>query len=46
MSLGESVLPARLTELGFRWLEPTLHGALCWELGIPRAGEGGEGIEA
>ena len=32
---GQAVVPARLTELGFRWLEPTLHGALCWELGIP-----------
>ena len=35
---GKAVLPARLTELGFRWLEPTLDGALRWELGMP-AGE-------
>ena len=35
---GKTVVPARLTELGFRWLEPTLVGALRWELGIP-AGE-------
>ena len=32
---GQAVGPARLTELGFRWLEPTLHGALRWELGMP-----------
>ena len=32
---GQAVLPARLTELGFRWLEPTLGGALRWELGLP-----------
>ena len=32
---GKAVIPARLTELGFRWLEPTLDGALRWELGIP-----------
>ena len=25
---GQAVVPARLTELGFRWLEPTLDGAL------------------
>ena len=31
---GQSVVPARLAELGFRWLEPTLDGALRWELGI------------
>ena len=31
---GQAVLPERLTELGFRWLEPTLEGALRWELGI------------
>jgi len=30
---GQSVVPARLAELGFRWLEPTLEGALRWELG-------------
>ena len=35
---GQAVVPARLTELGFRWLEPTLEGALRWELGLP-AGE-------
>ena len=35
---GKAVLPARLTELGFRWLEPSLDGALRWELGMP-AGE-------
>lgn len=35
---GQAVAPARLTELGFRWLEPTLEGALRRELGIP-AGE-------
>ena len=35
---GQAVVPARLTELGFRWLEPTLDGALRWELGMP-AGE-------
>ena len=32
---GQDVVPARLTELGFRWLEPTLDGALRWELGLP-----------
>ena len=32
---GQEVAPARLTELGFRWLEPTLPGALRWELGMP-----------
>jgi len=32
---GQAVLPARFTELGFRWLEPTLEGALRWELGMP-----------
>ena len=32
---GQDVAPARLTELGFRWLEPALDGALRWELGIP-----------
>lgn len=32
---GKAVVPARLTELGFRWLEPTLEGALRRELGIP-----------
>ena len=32
---GQAVVPARLTELGFRWLEPTLDGALRWELGVP-----------
>ncbi len=32
---GQSAVPARLTEIGFRWLEPTLDGALRWELGIP-----------
>ena len=32
---GQAVVPARLTELGFRWLEPTLDGALRWELGMP-----------
>ena len=32
---GQDVVPARLTELGFRWLEPTLDGALRWELGMP-----------
>ncbi len=32
---GQTVRPARLTELGFRWLEPALDGALRWELGIP-----------
>ena len=31
---GQAVVPARLTELGFRWLEPALDGALRWELGI------------
>ena len=31
---GQSVVPARLAELGSRWLEPTLDGALRWELGI------------
>ena len=35
---GQDVVPTRLTELGFRWLEPTLEGALRWELGMP-AGE-------
>ena len=33
---GKAVVPARLTEMGFRWLEPTLDGALRWELGVPR----------
>ena len=33
---GKAVVPARLTELGFRWLEPTLDGALRRELGMPR----------
>ena len=32
---GKAVVPARLTELGFRWLEPTLDGALRRELGLP-----------
>ena len=32
---GKAVVPARLTELGFRWLEPTLDGALRRELDIP-----------
>ena len=32
---GQAVVPTRLTELGFRWLEPTLDGALRWELGMP-----------
>lgn len=32
---GQAVLPTRLTELGFRWLEPILDGALRWELGLP-----------
>ena len=32
---GKAVVPARLTELGFRWLEPTLEGALRRELGMP-----------
>lgn len=31
---GQAVVPARLTELGFRWMEPTLDGALRWELGM------------
>ena len=34
---GKAVVPARLTEFGFRWLEPTLDGALRRELAIPRA---------
>ena len=34
---GKAVVPARLTDLGFRWLEPTLEGALRRELAIPRA---------
>ena len=33
---GKAVVPARLTELGFRWREPTLEGALRRELGMPR----------
>ena len=32
---GKAVVPARLTELGFHWLEPTLEGALRRELGVP-----------
>jgi hypothetical protein len=32
---GKAVVPARLTELGFRWQEPTLEGALRRELGLP-----------
>lgn len=32
---GQDVVPARLTELGFSWLEPALDGALRWELGMP-----------
>ena len=32
---GKAVVPARLTELGFRWLEPTLEGALRRELDLP-----------
>ena len=32
---GQEVAPARLAELGFRWLEPALDGALRWELGMP-----------
>ena len=32
---GQTVLPTRLAKLGFRWLEPTLDGALRWELGLP-----------
>ena len=32
---GQAVVPARLTELGFRWLELTLDGSLRWELGMP-----------
>ncbi len=31
---GQAVVPARLAELGFRWLDPTLEGALRRELGI------------
>ena len=38
---GKVVVPARLTELGFRWLEPTLEGALRRELGIPADEHGG-----
>ena len=36
---GQAAVPARLTELGFRWLEPTLDGALRWELGMPAPAE-------
>ncbi len=32
---GRAVVPARLAELGFRWLEPTLDGALRRELDLP-----------
>ena len=32
---GQRAVPARLTRIGFRWLEPALEGALRWELGIP-----------
>ena len=32
---GRAVVPARLTELGYRWLEPTLEGALRRELATP-----------
>ena len=32
---GRAVVPARLTELGFRWREPTLEGALRRELAMP-----------
>ncbi len=32
---GQAVVPARLTELGFCWLDPTLDGALRWELRMP-----------
>ena len=32
---GRAVVPARLTELGFRWREPALEGALRRELGLP-----------
>ena len=32
---GQAVAPARLAELGFRWNEPALEGALRWELGMP-----------
>ena len=36
---GKAVVPARLTELGFHWLEPTLEGALRRELGRSRPGK-------
>lgn len=32
---GQAVVPARLTELGFRWLSPELAEALRWELKLP-----------
>ena len=32
---GKAVVPARLTELGFRWQHPTLEGALRRELDLP-----------
>ncbi len=32
---GQAVVPARLAELGFHWLEPTLDGALRWEMAMP-----------
>ena len=32
---GPEVAPARLSELGFRWMDPTLEGALRWELALP-----------
>lgn len=32
---GSSVVPAKLLENGFEFLEPRLEGALQWELGIP-----------
>ena len=33
---GKAVVPARLTEFGFRWQAPTLEGALRRELGMSR----------
>lgn len=36
MLKGQAALPARLADLGFHWLEPTLDDALSWEMGIPK----------
>ena len=39
MLKGQAAVPAQLTDLGFPWLEPSLDGALRWELGMPSEGQ-------